>query len=353
MANHGDRHVSPPNVERTEADYYRYNENDSRPFFLNSQHYSEAHNILHELRNSFTSRPHDGPPPPPPDENGGTSDQVSALLIPEENRRLPVDDYFAFYSDLLGFTGEVARRGMDSLPDYFGGGITASCMNPSVQVYLLSDSCMAFTSRQNAADFLNFVTIIVSRWLSNGLIPQCSVGYGSFVERRPFSEHRPHNFFGTQIAGTALSNAASVLKTRDLFGARVLLSSEARQQWPADCATRMVRVKNSYTELLLDRPRTHYLFDCVYYLLCLRDHELDSRPFQHYAWSVASRAHAGRLSVRELAPLVRSAYSGATGSDLRTAIARIENVSERAYGIDNSSSPTSGSSSTAPSPRQR
>ena len=312
-------------------DYYRYNDNDSRPFFLNSQHYAEAHDILHEQWHSFTSQLHGDPARGEDDE---TSDRVSALIIPEENRRLPVDGYFSFYSDLLGFTAEVARGGMDSLPDYFGGGLTASYMNPSVQVYLLSDSCMAFASSQNATAFVSFVTIIVSRWLSNGLIPQCSVGYGSFVERQPFLEHRPRNFFGTQIAGTALSNAANVLKVSDLFGARVLLSSEARQQWPADCTTRVLPVEDGSTELFLDRPRQYYLFDCVYYLLCLRDHELDSRPFKHYVWSIASRAHAGALAVRELAPVVRSAYGGATG-DLQTIIARIESVLEEVYGQAN------------------
>ena len=140
-------------------DYYRYNDNDSRPFFLNSQHYAEAHDILHEQWNSFTSQLHGDPARGEDDE---TSDRVSALIIPEENRRLPVDGYFSFYSDLLGFTAEVARGGMDSLPDYFGGGLTASYMNPSVQVYLLSDSCMAFASSQNATAFVSFVTIIVT-----------------------------------------------------------------------------------------------------------------------------------------------------------------------------------------------
>lgn len=42
-------------------------------------------------------------------------------------------------------------------------------------------------------------------------------------------------------------------------------------------------------EWFAQRGPSEPVFDCVYYMLCLRDHKRDSRIYRHYIWSIASR----------------------------------------------------------------
>ena len=296
-------------MKHNQQDPYRYGENDSRPFFLNSKHYIDTYQILSKFMKSQEDHNENLTPTP---------------TVPEENRRLPVSDYFSFYSDLLGFTNEVSRGGMDSLPDYFGGAFTAAYDYPKVSVYLLSDSCIATTPKEDDDDFWQFVSSIFSRWRSNGLIPQCSIGFGSFVERKAFHDRRPKNFFGTQISGTALSDAANHQKTARAPGSRIIVSEKALHNWPNDKVDYLA-FDGTHTEFLPTRPWTYCLFDCVYFLLCLREHEPDSRAFQHYVWSFASTAIAGRDNrVREYAPrLARDCFANAY-NHLVTAVRHID-----------------------------
>ena len=171
----------------------RYGEDDPRPFFLNAQHFLQAHQIFEDLAQSAKQGSDNMPLRA---EDSRSREGAPAPRIAEENRLLPVDGYFSFYSDLLGFTKEVSIGGMDSLPDYYGGAFVAASKNPSVRVYLMSDSCFASSVVDAADEFVRFVGLTVSLWLSNGLVPQCSIGYGTFVERRPFFNKQPPNFLG-------------------------------------------------------------------------------------------------------------------------------------------------------------
>ena len=236
---------------------YRYGENDSRPFFLNAQHYREASRICNLFAESLGLQPSHMPTA---SAENSVRRRPSTIRVDEENRRLPVDGHFAFYSDLLGFTMEVSRGGMDSLPDYYGGTFFAALQNPDVQAYLLSDSCIAIAPEDASSAFIRFVETVFSRWLSNGLVPQCAVGYGSFVERRPFAGKRPSNFFGTQIAGTALIDAVEVLKRRHPFGARILLSAAAELHWPTTLRSLALTDGQGNCEFLPKRPRAPLSF---------------------------------------------------------------------------------------------
>ena len=284
-------------MERREANHYRYGDKDRRPFFLNADHYLLADQVCRDFADTINPRSEQPLPQAGVDPSLG---QGSRFAIPEENRLLPVDAHLSFYSDLLGFTTEVSNGGMDSLPDYFGGAFVAAAKNPKVRAYMLSDSCFAFAPVEDANDFLGFVSSVFSAWLSDGLIPQCSIGYGSFVERNPFPDKRPKNFFGTQMSGTAVADAVGLLKDRKPYGSRILLSPGAWRHWPALHAELVVS-DGQFKALFPERPLGHCLFDCVYYLLCLRDHKLGTRPFDHYVWSCASRARAARIDVLQVA----------------------------------------------------
>ena len=300
------------------SDPYRYSDDDSRPFFLNWPHYRDAHHALQEVLKDASGRVGSHPnmvlassiqrqPEGLPWLDGEIAlKHASTLTVPEENRRLPVPGHFAFYSDLLGFTTEVSRAGMDSLPDFYGGALYAATKAPHVNVYVLSDSCAAFAHADSADEFVQFVATVFSRWLSNGLIPKCSVGHGSFVERRPFADDQPSNFFGTQIVGTALTDATRLIK--ESLGSRVLISASACEHWPRQGP--VLRRIGQDIELFPERSRSSYLFDCVYYMLCLRVHAEDTRQFQHYVWTLASRGIGGGVGLIELAASVACAYCG-------------------------------------------
>ena len=267
-----------------DTDPYRYGENDSRPFFLNWEHYLQAHQALAE----FAERNSADPPVQSNQEDFNGKMQWELPSIAEENRLLPIDGYLSFFSDLIGFSREVSRGGMDSLPDFYGGAFVAAATNPMVKVYLISDSCFGFAPVNRGSEFIGFVSTIVSRWLGNGLIPQCAIGFGSFVERAPFSGQRPANFFGIQVTGTALADAANFLKVNKPSGSRILMTPTAWDHWPLKDLTYIGLDGHGNRELFLERTSQECLFDCLYYLLCLREHEPGSPAFKHYVWSFAS-----------------------------------------------------------------
>ena len=311
-------------MEPTDPDPYRYGEHDCRPFFLNSDHYLQALKAITDFGKRHSSDQ------PLQANQTGPDVQVprEVIRVAEENRRLPIDGYFSFFSDLLGFSSEVARGGMDSLPDFYGGALVAADMNPKVKVYLLSDSCLAFAPVNEGPQFIQFVSTIISRWLLNGLIPQSAIGYGSFVERNPFSDIKPANFFGIQVTGTALANATDSLKANKPFGSRIFLTADAWSHWPSDHVGLIGVDGNGKREFFLDRTSQQCLFDCVYYLLCLREHEQDSRAFKHYTWSFASRAVRGRVGIPQLAAKLAAPYYRDVDSDvdLETIMCKIDEV---------------------------
>ena len=306
-----------------DLDSNRYGESDTRPFFLNWSHYLKAHEAMQRFSEQYSAdTPRDDSP-----RESVESVPSSQIQIPEENRLLPVDGYFSFYSDLLGFSREVSMGGMDSLPDYYGAAFVAAQKAPRVEVYLLSDSCVAFAPVGDAHEFVEFVSGTVVNWLADGLIPQCVIGYGSFVERRPFTDRQPPNFFGTQITGTALPNAANFLKDKKPPGSRTLLTPAALSQWSEEHEGSIVQDGQGGHEFIPERPRHHYLFDCLYYLLCLREHQRDSSVFNHYVWSFASRAVAGGIGISGLAvELATPYYRDCTEIHFEAVVSRIKEV---------------------------
>ena len=67
----------------------------------------------------------------------------------------------------------MVENGTDSLPDFYGATLFSAAENPSINVYLFSDTCVAFAPSSEGPRFLNFVSVIFSRWLDDGMVPQC------------------------------------------------------------------------------------------------------------------------------------------------------------------------------------
>ena len=279
------------------------NEDGEGPYLgTNWQHYVEAMRIHHEFLSTRYA-----------EALGNHQENNTAVPVPlgdirtiPENALVPSEGYLSFYCDLLGFSAEITGSGTDSLPDYYGAAFVAAIDHPHVKVYLLSDSCSAFAPAQEATEFIDFVSAVSSEWLADGMLPQSFIGYGSFVERKPDLGKAPANFFGTQITGTALVDAVSVQKESKPFGVRVLLSQLAREHLPQ--SLRIVVDGDGNHELLPKRALQFDLFDCLYYILCLRGHESDTRPFRHYTHSFASRVVRGGDWLIETAASLAAPY---------------------------------------------
>ena len=213
---------------------------------------------------------------------------VEDIHIHEQNKLVPQGGYLSLYCDLLGTSNEIVNFGADSLPDYYGAALVSSAEHPAVKVYLLSDSCLAFSKVQDGSEFVDFVSTVFSKWLSDGMLPQCFIGYGTFVDRRPDFGFTPKNFFGTQLAGTSLVDAANIEKESKPLGARIILSTSAWQKLPGHL--RIVKDGKGNLELLPPRPMQFDLFDCIYYSLCISSLKSGTRVFDHYVYSLASRA---------------------------------------------------------------
>ena len=208
------------------------------------------------------------------------------ITVAEENKLTPVDGYLCLYSDLLGFSREIGETGFDPLPDFYGAALVSALQHPFVKVFLLSDSFIAFAHKEDTSLFLKYALSIFENWLADGMLPQCFLGYGSFVERRPFPEITPDNFFGTQITGTALVDAVNLQKNKPL-GARILISESAVENMTE--GVQLVVDENGNSEIIASLPKHRNILYCLYFILCLRSQESGSRAFKHYVWSAASR----------------------------------------------------------------
>ena len=258
----------------------------------NWRHYVDATKVIHE----FLDRESDDSPSVDTDPDGNQSVPARNLHPPAENTWKPEGDYLCFYCDLLGFSEEMRTEGTDSLPDFYGAAYLAAAYHPSTKVYLLSDSFIAFAPAVDAAEFIQAVQSAVANWRADGLVPQCSIGYGTFVERRPEFAGIPDNFFGVQIAGTALVDAVAIQKQKPP-GSRILISSSAENKLTNMPSVTLVNDPQGDVEMFLERNPRSDLFDCLYYIMCLRDRQRDRQPdariYQHYIWSIASRAVSG------------------------------------------------------------
>lgn len=226
---------------------------------------------------------------------------VEKLRPAAENMLAPADDHLSLFCDLLGFTAELKAEGSDSLPDYYGAAYVAAATYPSVQVYLLSDSLIAFAKARDVSHFVAFIARVVLPWRADGLLPQCFVGYGTFVQRKPVFGKQPSNFFGVQVAGTALIDAVDIKKTSNPLGSRILVSQSAKENLSRNQTCRIFQDRDRNLELVLGAGDRDCLFDCLYYFLCLRTLKAGCRIFEHYVWSVASRALDGSDYIFDLA----------------------------------------------------
>ena len=224
---------------------------------------------------------------------------LDQIQVADENKLLPLEGYLSFYCDLLGSSAEVLDDGPDSLRDFYGAAYISACENPNIQVFLLSDSCLAFAPKEYADNFLIFASSLFGRWLADGMLPQCFLGFGSFVERRPDFGLRPANFLGTQVTGTALVDAANIQKNDRPLGSRIFVSPSALRNLPL--SVQIVIDGRGSLELLSNRPKQFCLFDCIYYLLCLRTQRPGTRAFKHFVWSAASRIMSGGEGVLKIA----------------------------------------------------
>ena len=255
--------------------------------------------------------------------NPGLYVPIEKITVAEANKLLPVEGYLCLYCDLLGFSADMTGSGFDSLPDFYGAALVSAAENPSINVYLFSDTCVAFAPSCEVSSFLNFVSVIISRWLADAMVPQGFVGYGSFVERKPDFGPPPANFLGTQIAGTALIDAAHVQKTKPL-GSRILVTQPAFDNLPRDESTRIVLDGQGSLELLPKRAPQFDLLDCLYYLQYLRTLNPGTHVFDHYIWSYASRVLRSGRWISEIARELTEPYYGS--HDIHKVIGAVDDV---------------------------
>lgn len=285
----------------------------------NWHHYTDATRVFYEFLDRYGDQSVSS-------DTGPTSVQSAQpgdLRPVAENTLMPLNDYLCFYCDLLGFSQEMRTLGMDSLPDYYGAAYVAAGEHPSTKVYLLSDSFIAFAPMEAAAEFIGLIQSVIGNWKADGLLPQCSIGYGTFVERKPIFGRIPDNFFGVQIAGTALVEAADLHKAKPM-GARMLVSPSAVDELKQLPDITLVSDLEDNFEMFLKRNPRSDLFDCLYYLMCLRDWEPSSRVYDHYIWSIASRAFSGGVLLTRGA--LNLCIPLCDETQLRTAAERIQTV---------------------------
>ena len=160
------------------------------------------------------------------------------------------------------------------------------------KTYLLSDTFTALALADQASELVALIDHAISNWCADGLLPRSSIGYGTFVQRKPTFGRVPPNFFGVQIVGTALVDAAEMHKSRPL-GSRILVSPAARQKLESITSARMAEDAKGTTEIFLENHSKSASSECRYYLLNARHYEPGTHDFDHYVWSIASRAYAG------------------------------------------------------------
>lgn len=254
----------------------------------NWRHYMDAFKILNDFWKSSDTPATQSEPR----KASVISVPLDHIVTAPQNTLDPSGGYLCFYSDLLGFSSEMRSGGMDSLPDFYGAAYFAAREHPSVQTYLLSDSFVAFASVDQAGELIALIDFVLASWRSDGMLPQSSIGYGTFVERRPTFGITPSNFFGVQIAGTALVDAVDMHKDKP-FGSRILVSPVASHKLESIKAIKIAIDKEGSLEVFCERPLVRQVFDCLYYLMCLRDLQPATRIFNHYVWSTASGFYSG------------------------------------------------------------
>ena len=191
--------------------------------------------------------------------------------------------------------------------DYYGAACSgAAAAYPTIRVYLFSDSIVAFVEERHSTFIPGFISRLVDEWFADGLLPQGFIGYGTFVEHRSNYGKPIPNFFGTEIHGTALVDAAKLHKKKPL-GARIFVSETAWQQLPENQALTLMRDKNDHLELflhegyeivqsedgghkeILRESKRRYIFNCGHHWRCI-DSCKPGRIYDHYVWSIASSA---------------------------------------------------------------
>ena len=291
---------------------------DDTPALLggNWRHYTEAFAISNDFCESISASAFGG-------GEGTISVSLADIRTAPENTLKPLEEHLCFYCDLLGFSSEIESSGIDSLPDFYGAAYLAAREHPSVQTYLLWDSFTAVAAPDQADELISLIQFVISNWRSDGLLPRCSIGFGTFVERKPNFGTPPSNFFGIQIAGTALVDAANMHKGGPP-GSRILVSPAAHQKLEPITSARMAKDDKGAIEVFLERNPLSGLFDCLYYLLCLRDLQPGTHIFDHYVWSIASRAYSdGDIVLKEALNLLPSDYDEAMLNTVYSAIQKV------------------------------
>jgi len=261
-----------------------------------------------------------------------------------------LEKYFVLYCDLLGFSDDMTEEGSGYIFDYYGAAWLAADAYPSINVYLISDTLLAFAKAEDASNFVGFISWLTTGWSADGLLPQYFIGYGTFVEGRSNFGRPVQNFFGSEVQGTALVDAAKLQKKKPL-GSRIFISNSAERYLPKDqgandskalqiqnnqqgehetlkghyLSFNVLQNKDENLEFIFhdDGRRSSYDF---YYLLrlCRRDR---GRVFDHYVWSAASRAY--RISKSEVDKMAKEAVSEYPDADIDGILNAINSVLAR------------------------
>ena len=214
------------------------------------------------------------------------------------------DNYFALYCDLLGFSESMQEGGSPLIFDYYGATWIAAGLYPEIRIYLFSDSIAAFVREEDVDVIWAFITYIVSHWSADGLLYQCFLGHGTFFEGRANFGRPVPNFFGAEIDGTALVDAASLQKNKPL-GARTIISERANSHLQENnwcfvledrkgCLELFLRDNviyqdNEKLKTLLSPPKNRYEWNFHHYLNVIYGKRPPrKRAMKHHIWSIAS-----------------------------------------------------------------
>ena len=243
----------------------------------------------------------------------------------QENALASPNKYFALYCDLLGFSDDMTDEGSSLLFDYYGTAWVGAGLYPSIRTYLFSDSLVAFVEEKDISLIPDFIAWHVNQWSADGLLYQCFIGYGTFIEGRSNFGSPLRNFFGSEIHGTALVDAANIQKTKPL-GARILMSQHSGKHLLNDQSFYIAKDKFDNLELFiqksyeivqgkdgnkytLHKSDKHYINNCYYYLSILCNQKRN-RVFDHYVWSIASRVFKiGKIEFNKVIQRVDSKYT--------------------------------------------
>ena len=250
--------------------------------------------------------------------------------------------YFAIYSDILGFSDDMTEEGSSFLFDYCGAILCGAELYPSIRIYLFSDSVVAFVEEKDVCYIPSFLAWITSQWSSDALLYQCFVGYGTFIEGRANWGFPVRNFFGAEIHGTALVDAAKIEKSKPL-GSRIIVSELARKHLPQDGSFIMVEDKSGYRELflqeyhmlsrikdekqrmILDRSNRFHELNCFRYLLEIcKSGPNTGRKFKHQLFSVASCAF--KIGESKFNELLQKAAQNSIGIDINVIFDQVRKI---------------------------